>query len=663
MKKRMLAVMFMLSAAAVSICCFDRNVRAAGSEVIANIEEMADAEVAGEADSENWEWAVLENGTVSVTQYKGEAAQVQVPSALDEKAVASIGNSAFYRNTAVTSVIIPDGVTAIGNYAFSGCSGLNDIKLPDSVVDIGAGAFSFCESLVGIVLPDHIASIGDEAFIYSGLNEIKLPAGLVQLGKQVFRECRSLKSVETAPDNTAYASENGVLFNKAKTELIQYPMRREGTSYEIPAGVQDIAEYAFYGCENPTDIGMPSGMARIGDYAFYGTAIQELSLPSGLVSIGNYAFHFSDFRKAVIPASVSQIGRRPFYQVYGRFETIEVEPGNEVYASSDGVLFNKDKTELLSYPAGKIGDTYTIPSSVAEIGEEAFGHAEYITQITIPEHVAKIKQDAFDQVNDLKQITVLNPQCVIEDMGLIFTDLTIYGHAGSTAQSYAASQGYKFQTLDAVQDKCQHQYQTTVKKATTRKNGSIQKICSICGKAENAQVIPYPKTVKLSKSSAVYNGKQQKPPVTVTDSTGKKVASGNYSVTYSNNKNVGEAAATVTFKNNYTGSIKKTFRIQPKGTSLSKVSPKAKGITVNWKKQAVQTSGYQLQYSENSKFKGNTNRIIKVNKSTKTSKVLSKLKAKKKYYVRIRTYKTVKVKGKKTEICSGWSKVKSTISK
>ena len=114
---------------------------------------------------------------------------------------------------------------------------------------------------------------------------------------------------------------------------------------------------------------------------------------------------------------------------------------------------------------------------------------------------------------------------------------------------------------------------------------------------------------------------------------------------------------TVTGTGNYTGTVSAAFTILPKGTNLSKVTAKKKSFAVKWKKQAVQTTGYQLQYSTNAKFKGAKTLTIKKNKNV--SATAKKLKAKKNYYVRIRTYKTVKINRKSTKLYSVWSKVKT----
>ncbi|MDY5497791.1 MAG: fibronectin type III domain-containing protein [Anaerobutyricum sp.] len=162
----------------------------------------------------------------------------------------------------------------------------------------------------------------------------------------------------------------------------------------------------------------------------------------------------------------------------------------------------------------------------------------------------------------------------------------------------------------------------------------------------------------LSATSYTYNGKVKKPSVTVKDDKGNKISAANYIVSYEKGcKNVGTYAVTVKFKGNYNGTVKKTFTIKPKPTSISKLTAGRKKFTVKWKKQATQTTGYQVQYSTSSKFKNA--KTVTVSKNKTTGKTVSKLKPKKKYYVRIRTYKTVKASGKSIKIYSSWSKVKT----
>ena len=142
-----------------------------------------------------------------------------------------------------------------------------------------------------------------------------------------------------------------------------------------------------------------------------------------------------------------------------------------------------------------------------------------------------------------------------------------------------------------------------------------------------------------------------------------QIGTANYTVAYGNNRNVGKAKITVTLSGNYAGTLTKTFNICPDKTQITRLTRKSKGFQVKWKKQTNQTSGYEIQYSDNSKFSKNRTKTVGISKRSANSKDVKQLKAKKKYYVRVRTYKKVKINGKSTKIYSGWSKVKTVVTK
>ena len=204
-------------------------------------------------------------------------------------------------------------------------------------------------------------------------------------------------------------------------------------------------------------------------------------------------------------------------------------------------------------------------------------------------------------------------------------------------------------------------------RATTTKDGKrvYTYRCSVCGKqyTKTAQTYYKVNNIKLSKTAYTYNGKVQRPGVTVKNSKGKALKNGtDYKISYPKGmKNVGKYTVKVTLKGNYSGSKSMTYNINPKGTGVSKVKAAKKGFKVTWKKQRTQTTGYQVQYSTSSKFK--KAKTVTVSKNKTTSKSVGKLSAKKKYYVRVRTYKTVKIGGKSVKLYSGWSKAKSVTTK
>lgn len=209
-------------------------------------------------------------------------------------------------------------------------------------------------------------------------------------------------------------------------------------------------------------------------------------------------------------------------------------------------------------------------------------------------------------------------------------------------------------------EKNSHTYETTIIKTTTAKNGSITEKCTVCGDVRSNKTIFAVKSLTLKTISYTYNGKAKKPSVTVKDSGGEAISNGNYTVAYNNNVKVGKAAATIKLKGNYEGTFTKTFTIYPKGTTVTgKIAAKSRGLNVKWKKQPKSTTGYQIQISTNKKFTKKTTKTKTVNKNSATKLAVNKLKPKKKYYVRIRTYKIVK--GRK--YCSSWSKAKTVTTK
>ncbi|MBL6468074.1 MAG: leucine-rich repeat domain-containing protein [Mogibacterium sp.] len=170
-------------------------------------------------------------------------------------------------------------------------------------------------------------------------------------------------------------------------------------------------------------------------------------------------------------------------------------------------------------------------------------------------------------------------------------------------------------------------------------------------------------SVSLSEASYTYNGKVRTPFVKAKDSAGNMIPKSEYTVKYdSGRKNVGQYKATITFKGKYSGTYCKTFRILPKGTKLKKVSAGKKSFTAKWSRQKTQTTGYQVQYSQKKNFKSGA-KTVTIGKTKTTAKKVTGLKKKKTYYVRIRTYKTVKISGKKANVVSAWSSAKKVKTK
>ncbi len=371
------------------------------------------------------------------------------------------------------------------------------------------------------------------------------------------------------------------------------------TSIKIPDSVTTIGENAFFECVNLTSVTLPNSITRIEENTFGDCkSLTSIMIPNSVTAIGKEAFvDCSSLSSVTIPNSVTTIGNDAF-EYCSSLISVTI-PDSVTAIGSDAFNGCNSLTSV------------TLPNSITRIEENAFSACKSLTSITIPASVQEIASGAFSWCENLKQVVLLNPNTQI--------DQTAFTH-----------------TLWQDQDQ-------------TSAGGNNNTIT-----APTTYVLS---SVSPSVSSVVYNGREQKPSVVVMDTAGQVKDASNYTITYSNNVNVGQATITVTGIGNCTGTVTATFTILPKGTKLSKVTAKKKKALVKWKKQTAQTTGYQIQYGRNAKFNGAKITTIKKNKTV--SATLKKLKAKKKYYVRIRTYKNVQINGRSTQLYSNWSKAKT----
>ena len=296
----------------------------------------------------------------------------------------TIGNSVPWGEYSITTAIINNGVTSIGGYAFDGCAYLTSVTIPSSATSIGFAAFQGCSSLTNITIPANVTSIGT-----------------------AFGDCKKLIQINVDPSNSVYSSENGVLFNKGKTELIKYPEGKTEASYTIPDGVTSIGFAAFQDCSSLTYITIPDSVTSIDVAAFSSCdSLTSVTIPSSTTSIGDNAFsNCNSLTNITIPAGVTSIAATAFADCIKLIQ-INVDPSNSVYSSENGVLFNKEKTELIRYPVGKTETSYTIPDGVASIGDDAFENVSNLTNVTAPDDVTNIGFAAFRGCRSLTGITI-----------------------------------------------------------------------------------------------------------------------------------------------------------------------------------------------------------------------------------------------------------------
>ena len=359
----------------------------------------------------------------------------------------SYSSSPFCNDTKIKVVTIDYGVTSIGKYAFRSCKNLTSVTMPNSLTSIGENSFDACIDLTSMIIPDSVKSIGEHAFYTcTSLKNVTIGNSLNMISNFVFVGCNSLENIMVDENNLNYSSIDGVLFNKKKTELILYPVGNSRNAYSIPNSVTSIGYYAFWGCTNLRNIKIPNNVESIGDYAFYNcTSLTSVTIPNSVTSIGNDAFYgCSSLTSVTIPNSVTSIGNNAFYGCLSltsvtipdsvtsigysalssctSLTSIEVSYDNENYSSVDGVLFDKDKTKLIQYPAGSNRTIYSIPNSVISIGSDAFVGCTSLTSVTIPNSVTSIGGSAFSGCTNLTSITI--PDSVTSIGSYAFEDCT-----------------------------------------------------------------------------------------------------------------------------------------------------------------------------------------------------------------------------------------------
>ena len=295
------------------------------------------AVAAGAETYEDFNYSVLDDGTVEITKYIGSAEKVDIPEMIDGKSVTSIGFDAFGGRENLTRIEIPSGVTKIGSYAFRDCTSLTDAEISNSVESIGEDAFYGCSSLTNITIPDSVVSIGPSAFgSCISLTDIEISKNVTDIGYLAFSNCISLTDINVKADNKNYTSVNGVLFNKDKTELICYPAKKNSKSYIIPNSVTCIERFAFYKCIYLTDVAISNGVIDIGNWAFHSCkSLTSINIPDSATSIGEEAFYNCESLTSItIPNSVTQIGKNALGYYFGYYNNEARVNGFKIYCYS-----------------------------------------------------------------------------------------------------------------------------------------------------------------------------------------------------------------------------------------------------------------------------------------------------------------------------------------
>jgi hypothetical protein len=268
-------------------------------------------------------------------------------------------------------------VICIGDQAFSGCESMTNVTIGTNVTSIGYETFDDCISLKSIAIPNSVTNIGDYAFGQcTSLTNITISTNVTSIANFEFWDCTSLPNVT------------------------------------IPNGVTSIGYDAFFFCPKLTSVPIPNSVANIGEAAFVASGLTSVTIPQNVTSIGHVAFG----QCASLPA-------------------ITVDINNPVYSSLNGILFDKNLTTLIQYPAGKTGISYTVPASVTSIGADAFDYCTNLTNVMIGTSVTSIGDQAFYCCTNLTSVYFQgNTPTPSNDLPVFYADnnATIYYLPGTT---------------------------------------------------------------------------------------------------------------------------------------------------------------------------------------------------------------------------------------
>lgn len=372
-------------------------------------------------------------------------------------------------NYMIETVSFDDTVTSIGDYAFYGCSAITSVSLSEQLERIGKCAFRDCDKLWYINLPSKVTEIGEGAFAYcDGLQSISIPAAnkYYSTANGVLFDKAKTTLIHYPAANTY--TEYTVPSTVKTIEKAAFYGSENLTSVIIPASADTICEQAFYNCSNLSSVSLPDTVKHIKENAFKNTGYYNnssnwtngvlyigkhliasdgvsgtYSVKSGTVTIADYAFSEDELNAIVLPASLKTIGTGAFNRtgikkltipenvekIYGItsgiLEFITVDVDNKYYvADENGVLFNKDKTELVEFPGRCSITEYTVPSGVKVIGNSAFAISRNLERVILPSTVVTIGEGAFSSCYSLTNIVIPEGVTTIGDVAFGYTSLT-----------------------------------------------------------------------------------------------------------------------------------------------------------------------------------------------------------------------------------------------
>ena len=559
----------------------------------------------------DFNYSVLDDGTVEITKYIGSAEKVDIPEKINGKSVTSIGGAAFYDCTSITSVIIPDSVGSMGVSAFGCCTNLESITLPDNVTNICDWAFHRCSNLTSITIPDGIMHISNGSFSEcSSLTKVIIPNSVTQIGEAAFQDCTSLTGISIPNVVTSIGS---YAFNGC-SQLVSITIPDSITSIgdrafcectslkgiTIPDSVTCINDNTFFNCSSLTEITLPDGITQIGDFAFYNcNSLSKVKLPNGLTSIGEWAFGYCEKLNNInLPNSITYVGGYAFnHTAIINEQTDDVKYidkwlmnySTDTYTSDEIVIFVKEGTKNIAASAFNFSgiDEVVIPESVEIINSFAFYNCFSLEKIIIPRNVTNIGENAFGYYNDGGNMKNSN--------------FIIYCYSGTAGEQYAIDNDFYYELLDNHE----HSFGNwkITKAATCTATGTKTRTCSVCGKVE---------TATIAKVAHKYVNTVVKPTYTAQGYTLHKCS-----------------VCGTSYKDTYTAKL-----TLAKVTGVKLAGRAADTLRINWAKNAS-ADGYIVEMYQSGKWA----RVAKITSNSTTTFRKAGLKAGTAYKFRVRAYK------------------------
>ena len=298
-------------------------------------------------------------------------------------------------NSLIPEKVIVDECTKTIDYsAFADCNNLYEIEIPQGVANIGEKAFARLDNLKNIDIPDSVTNITTLAFYRcNGLVSVQVPGSVTAIKNDTFRECNNLKKV---------------ILNEGITGIEQYAFYDCELLEEIsiPGTVTTVGNSAFYRCKNLKSIEIPEGVTKIDGSAFiFCSSLEQIKLPQSLMSIGSGVF--GDCTSLIsIELPDNAIISSSTFRGCKNLSKIVLSDTNNNYIVKNGILYNKNITRILCYPAGIKDTEFFVPDTVKTIGDFAFYGTKALESINIPDSVTNIGTDAFGECSGLKEVVI-----------------------------------------------------------------------------------------------------------------------------------------------------------------------------------------------------------------------------------------------------------------